>query len=320
MSVFTCEVVPVVLEPHPNADKLAIVRIGGYTVGVRKDEWAGRDRGVYIPPDSVVPRDERFEWLFQQQKNGRVRVKKFRGHYSQGVLMPCPDGTPIGTDMATAWGITHWEPPVPLGCTDGNPIAGPPGLVIPKYDVENYQRFPDAIRPGELVYVTEKIHGCNARYVWDGDQMYCGSRTQWKENHPRSLWWNTLQQAPWIEPWCREHPKMVLFGEIYGHVQDLRYGAKDGEYSFRVFDILENGCWVDYARLENLMGLGRAPVLAVGPFEPAKFLELAESDSVLCPGQMMEGVVVCTVVERTHPRLGRCQVKMVSNRYLERDG
>ena len=65
MSTFRCDVVPVTLEPHPNADSLSLVRVGGYTVCVRTADWEGVDRGVYIPPDSVVPATGPFElqWL-----------------------------------------------------------------------------------------------------------------------------------------------------------------------------------------------------------------------------------------------------------------
>ena len=52
------EVVPVVLEPHGNADSLSVVKVfDGYTCCVRTQDWIGIDKAAYIPPDSIVPND-----------------------------------------------------------------------------------------------------------------------------------------------------------------------------------------------------------------------------------------------------------------------
>ena len=55
MSIFQVEIVPVILEPHPFADSLSIVKIYNYTVCVRTEDWKDKSIGAYIPPDSVVP-------------------------------------------------------------------------------------------------------------------------------------------------------------------------------------------------------------------------------------------------------------------------
>lgn len=331
MSKFACEVVPVVLEPHPNADTLSIVKVWGYTVVVKTSDWEGADRGVYIPPDSVVPlHSPHFSWLTKP----RITVKRFRGVYSQGLLIRWDGSTPLGTDLSEYLGITHWEPPVSFE-TRGEAVAGPPGLLVPKYDVENFNRYAHCLPEGTPVYITEKVHGCNARYVFyqpyvgDGSmmtlgrseeaQMYCGSRSQWKADAKGDVWWEALRQNPWIEEWCQRHPNCVLYGEVFGQVQDLRYGASNGQLFFRSFDILVNGQWADYDHLRRfLIPKYRMPVLYEGPFVQEHARRLAEQDSVVCPGQLSEGVVICPVVETTHPEIGRVQLKIVSNRYLER--
>jgi RNA ligase (TIGR02306 family) len=360
MSTFKCEVVPVKLESHPNADTLSIVKIWGYTVVVKTSDWEGHDRGVYIPPDSVVPYHDRFAFLFKPEQiirfqelgpvdrdanylpTTRVTVRRFRGVYSQGLLTPAPPwgmivagDTPgcqpdIGTDFAEPWGITHYEPPIRYHVYGGKaspPIAGPPGLVVPKYDVESFNRYGDLLSEGTPVYVTEKIHGCNARYVYapttddltvEGG-MFCGSRTQWKSFSDTDPWWKALGQSLWIETWCRAHPRTVLYGEVFGQVQDLKYGAENGQLFFRAFDVLDRGRWLNYAELEEAVGPNeRAPVAFLGPFDEALVREIAERDSVICPGQCSEGVVICPLIEMTHPTIGRVQLKIVSNRYLEK--
>ena len=47
-------VVPIIIEPHPNADKLGIVKVDEHIVCVNKEMWAGKDRGGYIPPQKMV--------------------------------------------------------------------------------------------------------------------------------------------------------------------------------------------------------------------------------------------------------------------------
>lgn len=331
MSTFKCEVVDVKLEPHPNADSLSLVRIGGYTVVVRTSEWKGLIRGVYIPPDSVVPYNDRFAFLGPQEKDRRIRVRRLRGVYSQGLLLPFGpeeaefdlfDPNLLGMDMAERWGITHYEPPVPEANTGGQVVAGPPGLVIPRYDVENFARFPDIIQDGDQVVITEKIHGCNARYVCVDGQMYYGSRSEWKS--PDSLWGKAVAQNSWIETWCRANEGSVLFGEVYGWVQSLRYGASPGQYFFNAFDILMAGSWLSYPYFIGSIhevadhNCVCVPFVAIGDFDSKDALALAEGDSSICPGQCREGVVIRTLKEQSHPLIGRCQLKMISNRYLEK--
>lgn len=343
MSTFKCEVVPVVLEPHPNADNLSIVRVWGYTVVVRTDDWKDLDQGVYIPPDSVVPDTERFRFLFtdygQRGRNpGRITVRRFRGVYSEGLLLPLGQVSQdrrIGEDVSELWGITHYEPPITYthtprqGQKDTIQVAGPPGMV-PKYDVESYKRYGQITLPqGTPVYITEKIHGCNGRFVYV-DKMYCGSRSTWKhdgsavegrntEYVPTDPWWNCFRQNPWIGKWCQANPGKVLYGEVFGQVQDLRYGADSGQLFFLAFDVFDSGRWLPYDELcAAIPAKNRVPVLEVGNFTEAWAYELAERDSVVCPGQLSEGVVICPLVEMMCVEIGRVQLKIVSNRYLER--
>jgi len=343
MATFRCEVVPVKLEPHPNADSLSLVKVWGYTVVVKTADWEGLDRGVYIPPDSVIPFQPRFAFLFSPDRltrweesgsevgglTTRITVHRFRGVYSEGLLVPLEkefECMAMGTDRAPAWGITHYEPPIKYQ-TRGQAVPatpGPPGLVIPTYGVENFKRYGDCIPAGTPVYVTEKIHGCSARYVYAGVQgwnreMFVGSRTSWKAYSQVDPWNQCLKQNPWIEGWCRAYPDGVLYGEVFGQVQDLKYGAKNGELFFRAFDVWNRGRWLNYAELEGVVSPEhRAPVVFLGPFDEKLVRKIAERDSVICPGQCAEGVVICPLVEMDSPIIGRVQLKIVSNRYLER--
>jgi RNA ligase (TIGR02306 family) len=331
MSTHRCEVVPVTLEPHPDADTLSIVRIEGYQVVVKTAEWQGVDRGVYIPPDYVVADgDERFAFLAGSR---RVRVRRFRGVVSQGLLMPAPAGAELGEDFMERWGITHYQTMLDeaedkhalnwaLGCSvrglAGDNVPGP-NVIVPVYDIEPYPKYARAVfHAGEAVIVTEKIHGCNARYVFTDGQMYCGSRRWWKKDSEGSIWWRALRACPWIEAWCRNHPGMVLFGEIFGQVQDLRYGSDKGTLFFAAFDILDGARWLPWCEFVVVArNVRTVPLVAAMAYDDAKIREIAETDSLLAP-HCKEGVVVKPFNERTDARIGRVQLKLVSNCYLER--
>ncbi len=135
MSEFSCPVVRVTIEPHPNADAIEIARIGDYQSIVKKGQFKDGDLAVYIPEQAVVP-----EWLLKElgfwdaardkgALNGalgnRVKAIRLRGIVSQGLVLEArmvpalsvgPDDSydcPIGWDCSTALGITKYEPPIP---------------------------------------------------------------------------------------------------------------------------------------------------------------------------------------------------------------
>lgn len=317
MSAFAVEVVPVTLETHPNADSLSIVRVYGYTVCVRSADWQGVQRGAYIPPDSVVPDSPAFEFL-----NGhrRIRAKRLRGIVSMGLLVPAPDGAVLGDDVAELLGVVHYEPAMLPGCRETEDAKAPGGY-HPSYDVESLRRYAALFTPGEVVWISEKIHGANARYVFEGGEMHAGSRTRWKKRDERSVWWQALEATPPLAAFCEAHPGVTVYGEVYGQVQDLRYGVERG-VRFAAFDVLTaDGAWVDPEDAHGLLtshGVPWVPTLPVQTFDLARIETLANGPSLLCAAHCREGVVVRPIAERRDDRLGRVHLKMVGTDYLER--
>jgi len=179
--------------------------------------------------------------------------------------------------------------------------------------------------PGEPVWISEKIHGANARYTFDGETLHVGSRTSWKKQNEKSIWWKAVAVHPEIEAFCRAHVGWTLYGEVYGQVQDLKYGVKG--VRFAAFDLLCGDEWQRPAVVHALCrqhGVPTVPVVAGDPrfgfsFDLDAVLALAEGPS-LVPGadHVREGVVVRPLGERTHPAIGRVMLKIVGNGYLER--
>lgn len=320
-STHAVEVVPVALRPHPNADALSIVTVhDAYQAIVRTADWQGRTLGAYAPPDSVIPAG------LVPGVEGRVRAIRLRGLISEGLLLPAPDGAVVGDDVSDRLGIGHYEPP--LNATTGGEDAPAPSGYCPVYDVEAARRYGSAFTPGERVIATEKIHGANARYTFRDGAMHAGSRTGWKartdERGRAVLWWAALDAHPEVRAWCEAHPGDVLFGEVYGQVQDLKYGRTDARIV--TFDILRGLDFLDHdeARAAG-PDLPWVPTLYDGPFTWIDDLAgHAEGPSILARANgaehVREGCVIRPERERRDVAFGRVVLKLIGRDYLTRRG
>lgn len=313
------EVTRIRLENHPNADSLMVARIfDGFTCCVKKGDFIDGQLAAYVPPDSVVD-STRHEFSFLVGHE-RVKVKKLRGVVSMGLLLYAPEWAKEGDNLAEHFGVTHYEPPLPI--LMGGEAEKPPEGYIPVFDVDNLRRYAHVFQDGEIVVATEKIDGANARFCYKNNKMHCGSRTQWKREDEKNLWWHALQTTPELEEFCKEHQDIVIYGEIYGQVQDLKYGTRKGEVRIAVFDFLWGNEWVDPLEARS-MGKNLPWVPSITnhpfPFHLEEILQLAEGPSLI-PGanHIREGIVVRPIKERTDLEIGRVCLKVVSNAYLER--
>lgn len=330
------EVVPVTLSPHPNADKLSLVYIEGYCCVVNTEDWKDRDRAAWVPPDNLVDTtlpefsflgenakfNEKSENVGLAGKYAKVSAKKLRGVVSYGLLVPVSPIQPIGDDITESLGVVHYEPPARCD-TRGEVIGGPPG-VYPKYDVENFQKYSRRFfTDGEPVVITEKIHGGNARYVCVDGVIFCGSRTEWKREAEGNLWWKVLHSTPELKEFILKNEGVAVYGEVYGQVQDLKYGASPSQVWFAGFDLLRNGVWVDFAESQEMIrpyNVPWVPILETSfPFDTEKLTAMADRKTAVKtapPNHIAEGIVVKPLIERYDYKYGRAQLKIVSPLYL----
>ncbi len=206
-STHRCEVVPVVMRKHENADTLSVIPVYGYTYVGRTAAWQDVDEAVWFPPDTLVDtsrpefielkNDAKFFADGETPKTvarkepatfARVKAKKLRGIVSYGYMIPAPEGVAVGDDLAEKYGATHYDPPEPSVAggpnrsRTGGEIAPAPAGTYPKYDVDSFQRYAKLVfTDGEPVAVTEKIHGSNGRWLYKDGEFHCGSRTEWKK-------------------------------------------------------------------------------------------------------------------------------------------
>lgn len=335
--------------PHPNADTLDVTKVFDYTVVAKRGGFKEGDLAVYVPIDSLVPDVEEWHWLAPRDPDGtprfpvgqvpeRYRVieaKKLRGIFSQGCLSPLPLGMHHpGDDLSLRMGITKHEPPVPMA-VGGECEAAPSGWTFPTYtDVEGLRRYPDVLVPGEQVVLTEKIHGCNARYAHDGERLWVGSHNQVKREDAGNVFWQVAAKEGLADKLAKA-PMHIFFGEVYGQVQDLKYGVKSG-CRFRAFDVWDVDemrylGYVDARNLADKLGIDWVPVLYQGPWDAEALNPLAEGKTkvddrvlvgpgrgVAVPDNVREGFVVRPVTERWDPTVGRVILKRHGEGYLLR--
>jgi RNA ligase (TIGR02306 family) len=316
--------------PHRNAERLELAQVKGWQCVVLKGKYSAGDLITYVPPDAVLPVElsDRLG-ITKYLSHGRVRCARLRGEPSFGVIFDREDPAwPEGEDVAERYGIRKFIPP--LKTSVGNAERAHP-LFVSYTEIENMRNFPTIFAEGEEVVVSEKIHGTNCRVGLidvDGEKTWmAGSKSVRRkqpadENRAADLYWHPTSLASvrnMVESIAPDTRQVILFGEVYGKVQSLRYGVAGG-IAFRAFDLLLDGSYVDYDRFAELCrshGVETAPLVYRGAFSLDLIEQLAEGNSVI-PGaaNIREGVVVKPVVERMDPKIGRVVLKYIGDGYL----
>jgi RNA ligase (TIGR02306 family) len=143
MATFSITVLPIKIEPHPNADALEVARVGDYRSIVRKGSFTNGDMIAYIPEGAVLPEDLIAELGLTGKLSGsscnRVKAVKLRGVLSQGLCYPARKGWKRGQDVTAELGIHKYEPVIPAGFQGELMSVG--GSRTFKYDIENIKNF-----------------------------------------------------------------------------------------------------------------------------------------------------------------------------------
>ena len=341
---------------HPNADRLEIIKIKGWSVIHSKGTLKIGDLVIYVPIDSVLPESITSKLPIKIEK-GRVRTIRLRGFISQGLILEPKIWLPLvnpkilkeGLDVAKELGITKWEPPEPKGYINRGRMVKKRYLhpQFLKYtSIENIKNYPDVFEEGEEVVISEKLHGSNARF---------GNLPIYTKSPIMKLWYKITRQTYMFvygshnvqltgkirkKTWYGEDiygkiakkydlankiPKdMIIFGEIYGKgVQDLTYGLENIDVIFfDAYNTKENK-YLDYDNLRILfinMDLPLIPWLFRGTFnkEVIKSFTIGNTAIGTNPSQLREGCIVKPVKERNNIKIGRAILKSISEEYLLR--
>jgi RNA ligase (TIGR02306 family) len=153
------------IEKHPNADRIELVRIEGFTTIQPIGKYTKGDLVAYIPEDSIVPSSILEELGLADKIKSRIRQVKFRDVYSEGLIYPAREDWELGQNVAEELGIVKHQVEMPVhlrGAIQSNKLPGLPrnkDRTIP-FDVENLRKNMGGLE-GSQVEITEKIHGTN---------------------------------------------------------------------------------------------------------------------------------------------------------------
>lgn len=346
------------VEKHPDADSLDICTIlNDYPIVVKRDEYKVGDLAAYIPIDSIVPDNDKFYFLSPviredymengelknkiigkkynvgsvPERNRRIKAKKIRGVYSQGMLFKeFLSSYNVGDSIVEFFGLKKYEEGEEniqnsKKITGRNAESPPKGWSIPYYDIEGLRKYINCLGENEEICITEKIHGSNASFCYDGNKLWVKSRNFYKKMDENDAWWDIAIRYN-LEEKLSKYPFYVFFGEVYGFNKGFRYDCEviDGKFNskIRFFDIwdVKSSKYLDYddfIKIISEVGLQPAPELYRGIWKgKEEMYSFAEGNTLLGGKHVREGFVLRTIKERYEPKLdSRMQIKLIGEGY-----
>lgn len=344
---------------HPDADRLAVVKLGKFTVVHSKEDLLKHEiklgsRVLHVPTDICIHPDKAAElgvdtycrkchYKEMGKHPCRVVAARLRGVASYGFLiLDDPLDKALDGSYDEYYGVWRYEPPeIPPGIGGDKEREEHPQF--PKYTkIRRIQYQVSDWTEGIPVRVTEKLHGTNCRLgvvQVDGEWRYMvGSHNvilreyvDTDKGPKRNRYWEMLDERVMdlLNELCDGEHSVIVFGEMLGPgIQDLDYGLPKPE--LRVFDIMVDGEYLDWdlvrAFCEKHMIL-TVPLLFEGSFTwclPEQFVDgqttVTTADKIKSRFKGREGVVITPLQETQSPRGGRLIAKVVSADYESRRG
>ena len=331
------------VDHHPNADRLDIIKVLGYSVVTGRDEFKVGDAVIYFPPDMLIPDHVANDMgvgtylkfaVFPgdaQKTQCRISACRLRGVPSYGFVLGTCTSVAFGADVTAYYSGMKYEPPARVLGGD----CLPPDEEFHQYtNIENIRRFSNVFVEGDAVRITEKIHGTNCRLGIIKGELVAGShKTRRVEGDPRTMYW---QPMAIVEPLLRGlyennlvNGDIIIFGEIFGQgIQDMDYGQSVP--SFRAFDISVDGQYLNDSTFRHLCenyDINMVPLLYDGPFSKEIVDELTDGHTTISQETRSkfkgrEGIVIKSLFEGTMGgKSGRRKIlKSVSVDYHSRKG
>jgi RNA ligase (TIGR02306 family) len=294
------------IRPIEGADNIELAMVGGWHAITKKGQYKVEDQVIIATTDAVIPVSISDEMgvTGYLRKGQRVRTVKLRGVYSECLILPMDllvfsDKISDGEDMMEMLGIFKYEPPVKMvemsvGGRKFKYHQNPNFHVY--YKFPNLKNAPEMFNEEDLVTITRKLHGTNARYgivrkknlsLWDRVRKFFGNK--WVEfeyvygshnvekgSDSQGFYstdvWRTVAEEYNIKEKLWEYVKeyydpqhlgsgIVIYGEIYGHgiQKNYEYGLQD--IKFAGFDVEVDGTYQSYFNERTIFSILDLPTV-----------------------------------------------------------
>lgn len=302
------------VEPHPNADRLDLVKVLGYQCVTERGLHKAGDLIVYIQSDSVLPEDAEWAESYRKYSPKRIKAVKLRGEWSEGIIVKQSqlseffsqpfEASDEGVDVAEVIDAKHYEPPLPQDLS----AKGLLPFGIPKTDEERWENITGRLPIGEIVDVTLKVDGQSwtAYYDVETDSFgVCGRTLEFKPDASNKYTAHIERYGIYhkLRSFCQEkNVSLAIRGESYGQgIQAFEQNphAKEnaGLAIFSVYLIKERR----YARkgdpfyfpiVAEQLGLPTVPILEKDVVLTQELINKYSMDLKKIDGKPFEGVVI----------------------------
>jgi RNA ligase (TIGR02306 family) len=280
------------------ADKIEQARIGGWNCIIQKGEYNVGDLVVVATTDAVIPESlsDAMNVTNYLRKGQRVRTVKLRGVYSECLIIPITyilQGVKRveGADVMGLLKIFKYEPPVKqitLGSGRKIRYSENPNFLV-YYKFPNQKNVPEMFNEEDLVQITRKIHGTNARYgivkkiklsLWDKVKKFFRVADKWIDYefvvgshnvekgsdsqgfYDTNVWYEVadkyeIKKKMWdyVKKYTPEEigSGLILYGEIYGAGIQKGYDYGLEEIKFAGFDVMWGGEYMSIFATKNII-------------------------------------------------------------------
>jgi RNA ligase (TIGR02306 family) len=300
----------------PGADNIEQAVVGGWNCIIQKGQYAEGGLVVVATTDAVIPQDlsDAMNVTNYLRKGQRVRTVKLRGVYSECLIIPLKYASGAakhantkwdeGEDMMDVLKIFKYEPPaVQIQLSSGRKIRyhQNPNFHV-YYKFPNLKNVAGMFTENDLVEITRKIHGTNARYgivkkrrlsIWDKVKRFFGN--EWieyeyvygshnveKGSDSQGFYdtdvWATVAEKLDIKNklWAlaKEYSieeigeGIIIYGEIFGAGIQKNYDYGLVDMDFNGFDVKVNGeyqtTYDAWKIIDSWLGLTFVPILYYG--------------------------------------------------------
>ena len=302
------------IKPIEGADNIELGVIGGWNCIIKKGQYKVDDLVVVATTDTVIPVkiSDAMNVTNYLRKGQRVRTVKLRGVYSECLIIPIgyvPEKYRYeGSDCMELLEVFKYEPPVTqIQLASGKKVRyqNNPAFTV-------YYKFPNAknvkgmFTEGDIVEITRKLHGTNARYgivkklklsFWDKCKKFFGLADKWidyeyvygshnveKGSDSQGFYstdvWREVADKYQIKDKLWHLIKVldaggrdvgsgiIIYGEVYGPGIQKNYDYKLKELEFAMFDITING---EYQNIHIAQSYAASPILNF-PYVPVLFV------------------------------------------------